>query len=249
MTTGTPPGDVDGRSAEHGKIRTAACRRCVIWNSLLESQLPKRTIRAICDRMCLNRVRRRQILFAEGNRAAYLFAVRAGRVKLSRLEADGREHVTAILESGDLFGFEALFGTAYGVGAEALADCELCLASGRELRELMGRIPEVGIDLARYLHHQLERTRRRLVYLTALGARAKLAGYLLHELLENEGAASEELVLPRNLTLRELGALLGLAPETVCRALKSLETTATIETEPSVLRIRDLAALRRAAGA
>lgn len=247
MTTAIHPRVQLGHAAGDGKVRTADCRRCVIWNSLHEARLPERTIRAICDRMWLNRVRRRQILFAEGNRASYLYAIRSGRLKLSRVEVDGREHVTAILESGDLFGFEAVFGTAYGAGAEALADCELCLASGSELRELMGRVPEVAIDLARYLHHQLDRSRRRLAYLTALGARAKLAGYLLHELLENGAAEAEELVMPRDLTLRELGGILGLSPETVCRALKSLEATEAIEADASVLRVRDLAALRRLA--
>lgn len=230
-----------------GKVRTAACGRCVIWNSLHEAKLPERTIRDLCDRMALNRVRRRQILFAEGNRATYLYAIRAGRVKLSRVEGDGREHVTAILEAGDLFGFEAVFGAAYDAGAEAMADGELCLASGAELRGLMRRVPEVAVDLARYLHHQLARSRRRLTYLTALGARAKLAGYLLYELLGDGAEEAEELVLPRDLTLRDLGGILGLSPETVCRALKSLEATEAIETDASVLRIRDLATLRRLA--
>jgi CRP/FNR family transcriptional regulator len=239
----TPGGDRAG----NGKVRTSDCRRCVLWNSLHEASLPERTIRAICDRMWLNRARRHQILFAEGNRASYLYAVRSGRVKLARVEEDGREHVTAILESGDLFGFEAVFGSEYGAGAEAMADCELCLASGSELRELMGRVPEVAVDLARYLHHQLERSRRRQTYLTALGARAKLAGYLLHELLENGAAEAEELVVPRDLTLRELGGVLGLSPETVCRALKSLEATEAIEADASALRVRDLATLRRLA--
>lgn len=248
MTTASSPRARGGNPTPEGKVRTADCRRCVIWNGLHEARLPERTIRAICDRMWLNRMRRRQILFAEGNRATYLYAIRSGRVKLSRVEVDGREHVSAILESGDLFGFEAVFGTSYGAGAEALSDCEVCLASGSELRQLMGRVPEVAVDLARYLSHQLDRSRRRLAYLTALGARAKLAGYLLHELLENGAAAADELVLPRDLTLRELGGILGLSPETVCRALKSLEATRAIEADASVLRVRDLATLRRVAG-
>lgn len=218
----------------------------MIWNALQEADLPEATILAICERMWLDRVRARQVLFAEGNRATVLYAVRSGRVKLSRVDVAGREHVTAILESGDLFGFEAVFGTAYAAGAEALVDGELCLASGSELRELMRDVPGMAVDLARYLHHQLDRSRRRLAYLTALGARAKLAGYLLHELME-EGEA-EELVLPRDLTLRDLGGILGLSPETVCRALKSLEESRAIEADASFVRIHDVEALRRLAG-
>ena len=198
---------------------------------------------AICQRMWLNRVRRRQILFAEGNRSTHLYAIREGKIKLVNVDAGGREHVMAVLESGDLFGFEAIFDSAYATDAEALTDGELCLAAGDELRELISRVPTMAIDFARYLHHQLCQAGARQRYLSASGARAKLAGYLLHQLPED--GEGEGFVVPNDLTLRDLGGALGLAPETVCRTFSTLRATEVIETHPAGIRVRDVTTLRR----
>jgi CRP-like cAMP-binding protein len=212
--------------------------------------------------MWLNRVRKRQVLYTEGNRATYLHAVRSGSIKLVKVDATGREHVTTVLGPGDLFGFEALFDPCYATGAEALTDAEICLASGEELRERMAELPGFAVDMARYLHHQLRRTRERHACLTAVGAPAKLAAYLLQELPDprdggeaeprpqngNGGAAVGQPPLFRDLTLKDLGGILGLSPETVCRALGTLRDRGLIETRDSGIRVRDAASLRRVAG-
>lgn len=219
-------------------------------------------MRAICDRMWLNRVRRRQVLYAEGNRALHLHAVRSGSIKLVKVDAAGREHVTAVLGAGDLFGFEAVFDRAYATGAEAVTDAEVCLASGEELRQQMSELPSFATDLARYLHHQLRRTRERHACLTAVGAPAKLAALLLHELPEapsgeepveprprrNRGEAAPGPTLLPDLTLKDLGGILGLSPETVCRALGTLRGRGWIETDESGIQVRDAASLRHLAG-
>ncbi len=227
------------------KVRTADCRNCLLLGSLSEAGLPAATIEGICNRMWLNRVRRRQILFTEGNRAAHLYAIRAGRVKLVKVDTAGHEHVVAILESGDLFGLEAVFGPAYSTGAEAMTDCELCSAGGDELTALMNEVPGVATDLARYLHHRLLRALAHQACMGAPTARAKLAAYLLDNFRR---ADSGDLAVSRELTLRELGGVLGLAPETVCRTLSGLRNERVLDIETSVIRIRDIASLRRAAG-
>jgi len=220
--------------------------------SLVEAGLPASTIEAVCQRMWLNRVRRNQILFAEGNRATYLYAVRSGRVKLVKVDAGGREHLTAVLEAGDLFGFEAVFDDAYTAGAEALIDGEVCVAAGGELKELMARVPRVAIDFARYLHHQLSRARQRQAYVTASGAQAKLAGYLLHELAASDPYGGDprdgETVLRQDLTLKDLGGILGLSPETVCRTLGTFTARGISRKHPGGILIQDLQALERLAG-
>ncbi len=99
------------------KVRTADCGQCKIWDSLIRAGLPRASVRAICERMWLNLAKKGQTLYLEGNRASHLFALRRGTVKLIKLDAGGREHVTAILGTGSLFGFEAAFDQAYTTGA------------------------------------------------------------------------------------------------------------------------------------
>lgn len=229
------------------KVRTSDCRHCRLMRSLRAANMPGATVQAICDRMWLNRVRRRQVLYDEGNRAAHLFAVRSGRVKLLKIDRSGREHLTAIHETGDLFGFEAVFDTAYATRAEALDDSELCLASGQELKALMASVPSVAVDLARYLHQQLVRTQQRQVCLGALSASARLAGFLLQDLPEDADAG--EHAVARGLTLRDLGGILGLSPETVCRTRSQFAARGLIEPLASGIRLRNVRCLEELAGA
>lgn len=192
--------------------------------------------------MWLHRARRRQTLYVEGNGATHLYAIRSGKVKLVKTDSSGHMRVTAILTAGDLFGFEAVFDDAYATGAEALTDCELCLASADQLTELMAEIPRVARDLARYLHVQLSRTRDRQIAVTATGAPAKMAGYLLHSLPPDGDEVESEL------TLADLGGLLGMSPETACRVLSKLKARGIVETVPTGIRVCDLRRLRRVAG-
>jgi CRP-like cAMP-binding protein len=182
------------------------------------------------------------VLHREGEPAARLYAVRAGRVKLFRLDEAGREHVTAVLESGDLFGFESVFGGPYKSSAATLAESELCLASASDLRSLARTVPNFAMDLARYLWDRIERMHERQVYVAGPGARAKVAGFLLHQLpAEPKG----DPVVTHHLNLREMGAVLGLTPETVCRALSELKAKGILASHRGGARVRDLRGLRR----
>lgn len=212
----------------------------MMWQSLRRSELPLRAAQAICERMWLNRVRRRQVLYSEGNQASHLFAIRVGSVKLTKTDAAGREHVTAMLGAGDLFGFEAAFDETYATGAEAHSDCELCLMTAAELRELMDGVPRLGADIARYLHTRLVSADQRLAFLGNPGARARLAGYLLWRLAKEDTRPNR---VPHELTLRELGGILGLSAETVCRTLRFFETEGFLTLHPGEILLRDIDAL------
>lgn len=235
-----------GESPHPRKVRTSDCKRCLLLQSFRHAELPAATVNALCERMWLNRVRRRQLVYVEGNRATHFYAIRSGKVKLVRIAVSGREHITAILEAGDLFGFEAVFDDAYCSDAVTLTDAELCMVSGTELNELIAEVPRLMTDIARYLSFQLCRTRQRQACLTASSASAKLAAYLLQGL--HHGSPGEEATVAGDLTLRDLAGVLGISPETVCRARRGLAERGIIETLSSGVRVRDVESLQRVAG-
>jgi len=231
------PGTIDGRERPDPE-----CLKCV--RRLVDSGLPAALGEALCERMWRQRMKRGQVLYVEGNRATHFYAVHSGRVKLVVDDRHGREHITAIMESGDLFGFESLFGDVYEINAETLTDGELCVGDGDRIRQLLDQTPTIAIDLSRYLHRQLRRIRARQAFLGASSAHARVAGYILHRLGSNPGKG--ELRIPNDLTLKELGGMLGLSPETVCRMLGKLKAAGTLELGTDSIRIRVLADLHRA---
>ncbi len=226
------------------KARTPDCGKCLFLRCMAGTRLPAATVDAICAGMRLREVAGRVVLHREGQPAERLYALRAGHVKLFSVDEAGREHVTAILETGDLFGFESVFGGTYGSSAATLVASEVCLATASDLRTLARTVPDLGMDLARYLWSRIERMHARQVHVAGPGARAKVAGFLLHHLpAEPKGQP----VVTHHLNLREIGAVLGLTPETVCRALSELKAEGVLARHPGGARIRDLRRLRRTA--
>jgi len=225
------------------KTRTADCRHCLIMSSLRANGVEGTTIQSVCERMWLNCVRPKQTLYVEGNGATHLYAIRSGKVKLTQADSAGAVRITAVLGPGDLFGFEALFEDAYGTGAETLTDCEVCLASADDLARMLQGMPRMAADFARYLHTQLSRARTRQVTVTATSAAAKMAGYLL------DGCSSDaEMRVDNDLTLADLGGILGMSAETACRVLSGLKGRGIVETVPGAIRVLDVRRLRRVAG-
>jgi CRP/FNR family transcriptional regulator len=226
------------------KPRSSDCARCLVLRGLREAGLPSATIGSLCEQLWLTRAKKRQLLFLEGNRATHLFVLRSGRVKLSRHDSAGTEHIVEILESGDVFGAEAVFDLPYGVSAEAMNDVEVCVGTRREVEALLEVAPSFGMSLARYLLRRLNDVRARQACLGTVGARARLAAWLLHE-TKRRGPDAQ--TTPHDLTLAEYGAILGTSPETVCRALKDLRQRGIVELRDGALRILDEGRLRRLA--
>jgi CRP-like cAMP-binding protein len=226
------------------KPRSSDCAHCTVLKGLREAGLPDGTISALCDHLRLTRAKRRLLLFLEGNRASHLFVLRRGRVKLTKHDASGGEHIVEILQRGDLFGVEAVFGRDCGTSAEALEDVEVCVGGRTEIEALLAAAPSFGISLARYLVERLDGARARQACLGTVGARARLAAWLLHEVGRRGGDSGS---IAHDLTLAEYGAVLGTSPETVCRTLGEFKRRGLVKVEGAQLRVLDQAKLRRLA--
>lgn len=192
--------------------------------------------RRACDRLTRIRLGKHQTVVAQGEDASKIWAVRSGSVKLERVDHDHTQ-IVEILQPGDIFGFSSVAGGNYVASAETLAPSELCCCTRETLRRLISESPELGIRLLDHVHGQLRRARVRLSYLSHPRARDRLAAYLFDRF-----AVGDE--IPNDLTLRQLGGLLGLAPETVCRALGQLRESGVVEVQPGRIRLCDRSALQ-----
>ena len=211
---------------------------------LLHLDEAQRGHHAVCKRMATTRVRARQVLFAEGAQAARVYFIQSGTVKLERLDVHAERHIVAILGPGDLFGLSALSEAWYGAEAETLTDCLICSCDADTLRSLMAEHPDFGVRLVTNLQQQLLRAQVKLTYMGHSKARTRLAAYLIDR---GAQASFDGARVPRDLTLADMGAVLGLAPETVCRALGELKRKEVVETTREHILITDMAALRRLA--
>jgi CRP/FNR family nitrogen fixation transcriptional regulator len=172
------------------------------------------------------------VIYAQGEAAGPLYFVEFGTVRICRLTADGRRHISAFHMAGEVFGFEA------GNGREAYAE-SVDGAGVRTLRTACGEFP-AGNLLALALRN-LARTEHHLMVLGRRTAAERMAA-LLVDLAERQG---DETQVHLPMQRYDIADYLGLTFETVSRLLRGLKEQGVIRLRStSDVEILDIGALR-----
>ena len=103
------------------------------------------------------------VIFSQGDIADFLYVVVEGCVGICFNPDDGEPIVVAQIESGDVFGWSAAFGSDhYTSGATCLEKTTLLYVRGDELKKFHEKHPKTGIlvldRLAKVVARRLERT-------------------------------------------------------------------------------------------
>ena len=189
----------------------------------------------------LRKVRRSDVLFAEGDAADELFVVVSGRIAVVNRSPDGRESVMALMERGDLFGEMPLFdGQRRSADARALEPSRVHAVPYAVLREVLQSQPELLWGVVEMLARRLRNMDAALadaVFLDVTGRTAK-------RLLELAGDA-DEFQLP--ITQEELAGMVGASRERVNKAIASFIRLGWIEQADRRYRITNREQLTRRA--
>ncbi len=157
---------------------------------------------------------------------AQLIVVHTGRLKISRLSADGSEQLIRVLGPGEFTGEAAVLnGREPEDRAVALGDARLCVFHHDDLAALIGDHPEIGLRMLATVVERLSETEDRLNAVTTRGVESRIARYLL-ELPRVRSGPTAPITLP--LAKKDVASLLDTTPESLSRALKSLATKGAI---------------------
>jgi len=183
-----------------------------------------------------------QALFSQGDRAEAFFIVRSGAMKLFRVSPQGTEKIMRLVRGGQSFAESVLFSDPprYPVHAQAAEDSDLLAIE----REAYLRLLRESFDTCRAVMAQM--TQRIYAHwneieaLSLHGAMPRVAHYL-REQLASQGGPTLRLPLPKV----QIAAQLGLAPETLSRALRKLTEGGAISVRGATVLVRDEDALHR----
>ena len=188
----------------------------------LLQDLDPREIAAIERNMAEREYRRGHVLFSPGETSDVLFAIKSGRVNLSRTMPDGRKIVVATLEPGTVLGATTLIGQGvYGTVAEVLERSVLYLLARRDLERLLLRYPQVAMRLLEYYARLLRDTQARLADMAFKGVSARIAGMLLRF-----GAEEGQ---PMRFSHQDIADMVGASRESVSRSLEEMRAHGLID--------------------
>lgn len=173
-----------------------------------------------------------QALFRAGARTAGLYEVVKGRLRLVRVDRDGREAILHTAAAGDTMAEASLFSSTYHCDAIAMTDAVVRLyPKAAVLAELQSN-PKVAQAFAAMLAHQVMTLRTRLEQRNIHSARDRVRHYLA----VNAGADGRTVALAG--TLKELAGELGLTHEALYRTLAEMAAAGEIERRKRMIRLR-----------
>ncbi len=181
------------------------------------------------------------LVFQQGERAAGLYVVASGAVRVFKTSVAGREQVLHHVGPGQSFNDVAAFdGGPCPASAQALEPTVIVVVPRPALLALMQRYPAIAVGVVRLLSTRLRELNRLVEDLALRQVVSRVAA-----VLARQGAGTATVTLP---TRQELAAMVGTVREVATRALAHLERAGVIRVGPrGRVTIVDRAALERLA--
>jgi len=164
-----------------------------------------------------------EMLFRLGDKAAALYEIVAGRVRLSRVDRAGNEIILYVAGAGETIAEASLFSATYHCDAVASSDSLVRGYSKSAVLAAFEKDPKAAQAFGAMLARQVMSLRTRLEQRNIRSARERIRHYLA----VNVGADGRT-VAPAG-TLKDVAAELGLTHEALYRTLAALERAGEIK--------------------
>jgi CRP/FNR family transcriptional regulator len=164
-----------------------------------------------------------EAIFHEGDQALGLWLIERGSVKIFKISLDGIEHILHLLGDGNTFNdIAALDGGANPAHAAALSETSVWLISVESLDAALAADPALALRVIQLLARRVRGLVHRMEDLTLYGAVVRLARFLLQQ-------AGDPALSAPGVTRAAIAAYLATTPETISRALRTLEESGAIK--------------------
>lgn len=185
------------------------------------------------------------VIVQEREPSATLFIIKSGSVRISlRSDAD-REVTLAVLESGEFFGeMGVIDGEPRSATATAIERTVTLSMTPEQFRAQTRAHPEIALELLTILSKRLRAADEQIDSLAFLDVQGRVARMLLNIADKHGEAAEAGVVIPLEMTRREMANMVGTSRETLTRVLKQFERLGFIKLRKGEAILVDLARLR-----
>ncbi|HHN65625.1 MAG TPA: Crp/Fnr family transcriptional regulator [Nitrospirae bacterium] len=191
------------------------------------------------------RYNKRDIIFGEGDPSDFLYIVKKGKVKITKMSQEGKEIILEIISPGDMFGAVAVLqGFPYPANAVAMEKTEVIKLHRNALMRILDRFPSVMYCLAMNIGERMRGSHEMLKNIALERVEARIAALLL-KLADKMGEDTEEgRAINMKLTKQDVADMVGTTVETSIRTMSKFKKRGLIKEKGGRVIITDLPALR-----
>ena len=202
----------------------------------LFSDVEEGDLRELAGHLIERRFPRDSTIVQEGQPGDYMYVLREGRVKVTKLSGAGREQILEILAAGAFFGEMALLDPPErSASVKSLDPVRLLALSRHDFLQALSRGPGLAMAVIRELARRLRRTDEQASHIPYQSVKDRTRELLRR--LATEPAEDGWRVSPA-LTHQEVADMVATSRETVTRAVKQLKQEGSLRQEGKRYLIR-----------
>jgi CRP-like cAMP-binding protein len=198
-------------------------------------------VKKMGDKHEFRRYKKDQFVYVPHDAASNIYLIVDGRIKIGHYLDDGKEVVSSILTTGEIFGELALAGEDIRKDfAQAMCEVVICPLTIDELKELMYQNKELSFKILKLIGLRLMKLERKLELLVFKDARTRIIEFLKDTASWKGKKVGFETMIPTRLTHKDIAALTGTSRQTVTTILNELKENNLINFDRKKILIRDL---------
>ena len=185
---------------------------------------------ALADLLIERRVPKHQTIVEEGLAGDYMYVIRDGQVKVTKLSGDGREKILELLGPGDFFGEMSLLDNAErSASVKSLTETRILALSRNDFLKELRRNPDLAMAVIQELTRRVRQMDEQASSLSFQRVKERTRGLLLR--LAKEPSGREGRLATPALTHQQIADMIGTSRETVTRVVKRLKEQGWLEQE------------------
>ncbi|OQY95585.1 MAG: transcriptional regulator [Sphingobacteriales bacterium UTBCD1] len=219
---------VEGRLKKAGMIEEKIAGGIEGINQLLNLSGGKDAMQSLREGRNINKYRKKQVIYSEGNRPSRLFYVHKGKVRTYKSNENAKELVVGLYNEGDFLGYTALLeGTPYKETAEALEDCELAIIPKEDFESLLNNNREIASLFIKLLAKNISEKAEQLLGLAYNSLRKKVADAIIK--LNKKYNTRQDPEFAIHISRENLATIAGTATESLIRTLSDFKNEQLID--------------------
>lgn len=214
----------------------------------LLKDLSIQTLEDISNSITIKDYRADEVVFIEGEPSNYVYLVVTGRIKITKVSANGREKILHIIKENEMFGEQAIFENGVNPhSARTIEKSLIFLIRLNVMKQLIETDHKFAAMLLEVMNLKLRQAYRQIINLSFKDTYSRLASRLF-KLARDHGVEEESgLLIKAKLTQQELADYVGTSRETISRILSDLVQKEILYIEKHRIYIKDYQALKEIA--
>ena len=204
-------------------------------NAFISNAKQTSNIKLTSDERELYDYKKKEIVYAEGQRPKAVYFIKSGKVKIYKTNEDGKELITAIYNTGDFFGYTYILEEInYKENAQVLEDAELMLIPKEDFITLISGDAQVAKQFIKMITRNVLDKEESLLNLAYNSLRKKVAYQLIQVFDKFKDEKTNNTVI---ISRENLAQTAGIATESLIRTLSDFKSEKLINLQGSTITI------------